>query len=416
MSALSRALLRVTTTNTAHYHVHTHLHWHQHRYFPVSLRAELDPNAPIKRKRMKKLRGKKRIKAHRKRLIKSLNVLFHPSLKKTPIIDTVLKTPEPKQKSLSYEYMSAMEKINEAMTLKQLSDYVDILHVDAHVVAINKAPGILSARANDNTLDMQNVLKAYMSQHRDFRDWKRFLIRSVFDKFSRTLEPYVGVIHRLDKATSGVLVYARHEEAGKAMMQMFAAHKVKKTYIAVIKGEPPKKTADLVHFIANTHFPKVRVLTQQQFRDLDDDDNELEKDEDRDGDGVASAEIVSLKKHDKQRLKWKKCTLHYRHSQSFVYQRQQYSVLRVQCFTGRQHQIRAQLSAEGMPIVGDRKYKCYVPFVPNKNEDAIALHAWLLHYVCPLSKETKSIEAPIPDFWSDRFGAQIHADVYDHET
>ena len=210
---------------------------------------------------MKKLRGKKRKKAHKKRLEKSLNVLFHPALKQTPIIHTKLKSPSNTQKnqsqsqpqhSLTYEYMSRFEKLNQSYSVQQLSDYVDIITVDHNIIAINKSPGILTARANDDTLDMQNILKSYMYKHRDFKDWKRFLVKSTFDKWS-SIEPFVGVLHRLDKSTSGVTMYARHESAAKQMIQLFADRKVKKTYICVIKGEPPRKADDLEHYIAVTN-------------------------------------------------------------------------------------------------------------------------------------------------------------------
>merc|ERR1712129_500599 len=71
--------------------------------------------------------------------------------------------------------------------------------------------------------------------------------------------------------------------------------------------------------------------------------------------GLKEAEVVGMQSNDGERLRWKKARLHYRHLQTFVYQRHQYSVLRVQCFTGRQHQVRAQLSYERMPIIGDRR-------------------------------------------------------------
>ena len=363
---------------------------------------------------MKKLRGKKRTKAHRKRLDQSLNVQFHPALKKTPLINTKYTVPEEKQSSLSYSYLSTFDKIKEAVPLERLKECVDTLYLDQHVIAINKPPGILSARANDNTLDMQNVLKSYMLKHRDFRDWKRFLNRSIFDKFTKT-EPFVGVLHRVDKSTSGVVLYGRHEAATKKFIDLFARRKVKKTYIAVIRGEPPSKSADLEHYIATTNWPVVRIQSGDQFRAMN-----AEKKEDGDGDGadggdegVEEAEVVGMKR-DGEKLKWKRARLHYRHLQTFVFQRLQYSVLRVQCFTGRQHQVRAQLSFEKMPIIGDRKYHCRVPFIPNKNEDAIALHAWLLEYSCPMTGNMKSIEAPLPDYWNDRFGSQIHTDVFDH--
>eukprot|EP01083_Nonionella_stella_P025856 71189_1 len=395
------------------------LHLTHHRHFGF-LSAEHDPNARLKRKRTRKLTGKKRIKAHRKRLVKSLNVMFHPALRKTPIINTKYKEPDTQQ-SLTNAYLSTFEKIKQSLALDKLSDYVDIMYCDANIIAINKAPGILTARANDNTLDMQNILKSYIFKHRDFRDWKRYLVKSIFDKFTK-MEPFVGVLHRLDKSTSGVTLYGRHEKSTKAMINLFSQHKVKKTYIAVVKGEPPKKSDDLEHYIATTDFPKVRIITVAEFKamntienstsDLDGLDTNDENNTDN-GEDVVEANVIAMKKHG-EKLKWKKARLHYRHLQSFVYQRQQYSVLRVHCFTGRQHQVRAQLSMEKIPIIGDTKYKCRIPFIPNKNEDAIALHAWLLEYQCPLTGEMKSIEAPLPDYWNDRFGSQIHSDVFDH--
>jgi len=360
---------------------------------------------------MKKLRGKKRVKAHRKRLEQSLNVQFHPSLKKTPLMETKYTVSEEKQSSLSYSYLSTFDRIKDALPLERLKQFVDILYLDQHVIAINKVPGLLTARANDNTLDLQNVLKSFMMKHRDFRDWRRFLEKSVLDKFNR-LEPFVGVVHRVDKATSGVVMYGRHEAATKQMIELFARRRVKKTYIAVIRGEPPQKSGDLEHFIATTRWPVVKVIDKDQFGAINAERKEAGGGVE-DDDGVPEAEVVAMKESG-ERTKWKKARMHYRHLQTFVFQREQYSVLRVQCFTGRQHQVRAQLSFEKMPIVGDHRYHCRVPFIPNKNEDAIALHAWLLEYQCPFTGKNKSIEAPLPDYWNDRFGSQIQTDVFDH--
>eukprot|EP01084_Bolivina_argentea_P115358 205150_1 len=369
MSTLLRSLHRFNYTSI----INTNHHitqfpefsiYHNHiRHFAHSLTVEHDPNSRFKRQRMKKLRGKKRTKAHRKRLIKSLNVLFHPTIKKTPMINTKLKEHKQSEtKSLTRTYQSKFDKINQSYALDKLSDYVDILYVDQNIIAINKLPGILTARANDNTLDMQNILKSYIYKHRDFRDWKRYLIKSIFDKFTK-MEPFVGVLHRVDKCTSGINIYGRHDKSQKEMIQLFSERKVKKTYIAVIKGEPPQTADDLEHYIATTQFPKVKIMTVEQFKKMSSDSkSEIDGDndkEDSDNDDMDEADIIGMKKHG-EKLKWKKANLHYRFLQTFVYQRQQYSVLKVHCFTGRQHQVRAQLSMEKMPIIGDSKYKCRV--------------------------------------------------------
>merc|ERR1712228_482286 len=267
------------------------------------LSAEYDPTSRNKRNRMRKLTGKRRVKAHRKRLIKSLNVLFHPTLKKTPIINTKYKEPENPKSSLTNQYMTTFDKINESMTLDKLRDYVEILYHDQNVIAINKLPGILTARSNDNTLDMQNILKSYIGKHREFRDWKKFLVKSIFDKFTK-MEPFIAVLHRLDKSTSGVTIYGRHEEAAKSMIDLFAQRKVKKTYIAVIKGIAPKKSDDLIHYIATTKFPKVRIMNVEQFKLLNTDLNEENVETKEDGLEIEEASVVGMKK-DSDKLKWK---------------------------------------------------------------------------------------------------------------
>jgi 23S rRNA pseudouridine1911/1915/1917 synthase len=170
-------------------------------------------------------------------------------------------------------------------------------------------------------------------------------------------KPYVGVIHRLDRVTSGVLVFAKKKSVLVAFNDLFSGRKIQKTYLAIVRKKPLKDKKILTDFLVK---------------------NNLEK----------RADIVSLKSKDSQ-----ECILSYQvmDENNFGY------LLEVKPKTGRFHQIRAQLAHMENPILGDKKYGSDQEYLPL----SIGLHAWKLTYQVTGSKEFKTYEAPVPknDFW-----------------
>lgn len=210
-----------------------------------------------------------------------------------------------------------------------------ILFEDNHLIAVNKLPGELVQ--GDITGDQPLLEKV--------REYIRL-------KYQKPGNVFTGLIHRLDRPTSGVVVFARTSKALARMNKIFEKREVEKKYWAIVGGVPEKQHDRLVHFLK-----KDQKRNKAMFLDS-------EK-------GGAKKAILSykiLKKID------------------------HYTLLEVSLETGRHHQIRAQLSAIGHPIKGDLKYG-----FPRSNRDAsICLHAKILKFDHPVSGEQIVLDAPVP--------------------
>ncbi|MBA6153989.1 RluA family pseudouridine synthase [Gelidibacter maritimus] len=214
---------------------------------------------------------------------------------------------------------------------------LEIVHENNDFIVVNKTAGLISEKSpyEKNTVEDQ-----------------------VFNHFSKNKQkPFVGVIHRLDRVTSGVLLFAKKKSILVEFNHLFSSRNVQKTYLAMVKNKPPKDKDNLTNFLVK---------------------NTLEK----------RADIVPSKSKDSQ-----KCMLSYQvlGKNAFGY------LLEVKPKTGRFHQIRAQLAHIGLPIIGDDKYGSDENYFPL----AICLHAWKLTYQASESKEVLTFEATPPknEFW-----------------
>ncbi len=168
----------------------------------------------------------------------------------------------------------------------------------------------------------------------------------------QTRKPFIGIIHRLDRSVSGVLLLAKKKAALKDLNAQFANRQVQKIYLALVEKVPPAMTGTLTHW--------------------------LRKD-------------LQLKKafvFDKPVADSVECRLDYK----MLEPTQTGYLLEIQLHTGKFHQIRAQLAAIDCPIVGDEKYGAMLPY----HLGSIALHAWKLSFREPLTQEKMTIEAPSP--------------------
>ena len=170
--------------------------------------------------------------------------------------------------------------------------------------------------------------------------------------YSKPGNVYLGVIHRLDRPTSGVVVFAKTSKALTRMNQLFAEKKTQKTYWAVVKNSPPETQQLLTHFL-------VRNSKQNK--------------------SYAYPKTVPNSK---------KAILSYK----IMAQLKRYYWLQVQLMTGRHHQIRAQLASIGCPIKGDLKYG----FDRSNSDGSIHLHAQNLTFTHPVTQLEISIDAPPP--------------------
>lgn len=211
-----------------------------------------------------------------------------------------------------------------------------MLHEDNHIIVINKRVGDIVQGDKTGDKPLSDVVKEYIKE-----------------KYNKPGDVYLGVIHRLDRPTTGVVVFAKTSKALTRLNESFKNRETQKTYWAIVKNCPPKEKDTLVHFLKRN--PKNNTS----------------------------------KAHTKEVPESKKASLDY----TIIKELDNYFVLEINLHTGRHHQIRAQLSAIGCPIKGDLKYG----FDRSNSDGGIHLHARRLVFSHPVTKETLLIEAQIPN-------------------
>jgi 23S rRNA pseudouridine1911/1915/1917 synthase len=222
-----------------------------------------------------------------------------------------------------------------------------ILFEDNHLIIVNKLPSEIVQGDKTGDEPMAEALKSYIKA-----------------KYHKPGEVFLGVVHRLDRPVSGAVIFARTSKALARMNELLKNREIKKVYWAIVADRRPP-TAELIHL---THYLKKNEQQNKSYvYDLP-------------GEGRLKAE-----------LKYRK-----------IVSGDRYDLLEVELLTGRHHQIRVQLAAIGSPIRGDLKYG-----FPRSNPDgSISLHARLVEFVHPVSKEMIHITADPPkdvlwDFFSD---------------
>ncbi len=168
----------------------------------------------------------------------------------------------------------------------------------------------------------------------------------------QTKKPFVGIIHRLDRPVSGVLLLAKKKAALKNLNEQFRLRSIQKIYQALVEKEPPVLTGELVHWLKKDVKNKKAIVYESPVNQAD------------------------------------KCHLKYQFKEKVG----AYFLLEIELHTGKFHQIRAQLAAIGCPIVGDKKYNATAPY----QQDAIALHASRLSFQEPLTQQLVTVVAPSP--------------------
>lgn len=212
---------------------------------------------------------------------------------------------------------------------------LSVIYEDNHILVVNKAAGLLVQGDQTGDESLVDIAKRYIK-----------------DKYQKPGNVFLGLVHRLDRPTTGVIVLARTSKALTRLNQQFKDRLTKKVYRAVVSGSPEPK-ARLEHFLRKN-----------------------------------SSQNKSFH-YTKNTLNTKHAILHYRH----IEQLRSYHVLEIELETGRHHQIRAQLAAVGLHIKGDLKYGAKRP---NQN-GSIHLHAQSLALAHPTTKEEMKFIAPYPD-------------------
>lgn len=210
-----------------------------------------------------------------------------------------------------------------------------ILFEDNHLIAINKNAGELVQGDKTGDRTLIDELKEYIAI-----------------KYDKPGAVYLGVIHRLDRPTSGVVIFARTSKALARMNKLFADRKTSKTYWAAVEGKPSKILDRLTHYLVRN--PK-QNKSYAHFNEVPNS---------------------------------KKAILNY-HTVATL---DRYTILEIALETGRHHQIRAQLAKNGNTIKGDLKYGAR-----RSNPDgSIHLHARQLEFIHPVKKTPITIVAPVP--------------------
>lgn len=219
--------------------------------------------------------------------------------------------------------------------MRSTSKNIEILFEDNHIIVINKKTGDLVQGDKTGDPPLSDILKEYIKV-----------------KYNKPGNVYLGVVHRLDRPTTGIVIFAKTSKALERLNKMLREKTINKTYWAVVKNIPSKSSDTLINYLRKN--PKNNKAT------------------------VFNKETDDTKK----------AILHYKTIKSL----DNYHLLEIDLETGRHHQIRAQLSNINCPIKGDLKYG-----FDRSNKDAgIHLHARKINFIHPVSKEPIEIIAPTP--------------------
>ncbi len=213
---------------------------------------------------------------------------------------------------------------------------LEVLYEDNHLIVINKRSGDLVQGDKTGDKPLSEVVKEYIKV-----------------KYNKPGDVYLGVAHRIDRPTSGIVVFARTSKALTRLNKMFQEKEIQKTYWAVVRNKPEAESGTLIHWLK-------RNTTQNK----------------------SYAHYKSIGEGSKESI------LTY----NLKAKSKNYFLLEVHPKTGRHHQIRCQLSFIGCPIKGDLKYGA-----KRSNPDgSIHLHARGIEFIHPVKKEPTKVVAPPP--------------------
>ena len=212
-----------------------------------------------------------------------------------------------------------------------------VLYEDNHIIAVNKTCNEIVQGDKTGDVPLSETVKAYIK-----------------DKYNKPGDVFLGVTHRLDRPTSGVVLFARTSKALARLNAMFQSHEqIRKTYWAIVQGKPKMVEARLENYLIRNEKQNKSYIAKQ---------------------GAKDAKLAILT--------YKTLTVG-----------DHYSLLEINLETGRHHQIRCQLAAIGCPVKGDLKYGA-----KRSNPDGgICLHARQIAFEHPVSHDEIVITAPIPE-------------------
>jgi len=221
----------------------------------------------------------------------------------------------------------------------------EVLHEDNHIIVVNKPAGLLSQGDITGRPSLLEVMKEYIK-----------------DKYNKPGSVFLGLVHRLDRPVSGLMVFARTSKGAERLHAEFIKRDVEKFYIAITEIKPGKASGD-----------KSRTLKWEKHESF------LTR--------VNDKTIVEKKNNDKAQH----ALLH----RLIISETADTRLNLIALGTGRKHQIRAQLAASGEPVYGDRKYGS----LQNTGKDRILLHSSYLSFVHPTTRERLDFYSAVPDYF-----------------
>ena len=198
---------------------------------------------------------------------------------------------------------------------------LNILYEDNHIIVIEKMINILSQSDSTNDLDMLTLIKNYLKE-----------------KYQKTGNVYLGLVHRLDRVVGGVMVFAKTSKAASRLSNEIRLNNVKKTYLAIIKGKIKESDTFIDYLLKKDDFNTI-VTTKEK--------------------GKYAELSYKVLEYNKEK---------------------DLSLVEVNLKTGRHHQIRVQFASRNHPLIGDKRYG-------NDNLKEIGLYAYKLSFIHPVKKE-----------------------------
>ncbi len=242
-----------------------------------------------------------------------------------------------------------------------------IIEENPNYIIVNKRAGLITERNPFEVITVESLVEEYLTtgKRTPYSLERKHLApktkeRKNFKKQSRKKNAaFVGIVHRLDRVTSGAMVFAKNRSSLKKLNNQISSRKIQKTYLAIVENPPPHKEGTLRHQLVKNQKNKC-------------------------------AEIYENPRKDSM-----ECTLSYSLLKSTAHSH----LLKIELKTGRFHQIRAQLSHIGCPIIGDEKYGAKKQHLPL----AICLHSWELKIKDLGANEILEYKADLPNtrYWKD---------------
>jgi 23S rRNA pseudouridine1911/1915/1917 synthase len=214
---------------------------------------------------------------------------------------------------------------------------IKVIYEDNHLIAVNKEAGVLVQGDQTGDTSLDEMVKHFIKV-----------------RYKKPGDVYLATLHRIDRPTSGVVIFARTSKAAERMSKMFQNKEIKKTYLTLVEKRPEPLSGSLKHYL------------------------------------VKNPENNTVKAFNSEKKDSKLATLDYDYLGQFD---KSHHLLKINLHTGRPHQIRVQLQKIGCTIKGDVKYGAEQPNV----DKSICLHCRSISFIHPVTKEQVNIKGELPN-------------------